>query len=121
MRSASSSTTTSTAEIEDVLLVVVDQAAGGADQDIDPGGQVVALLLVAGAAEHQADPKPVWRPSSRVSLWICTASSRVGASTSARGWDWRAAGGRLGEQVLEHASRKAAVLPVPVCACPATS
>ncbi len=52
----------------------------------------------------------VWKASA---TWI--ASSRVGASTSACGALWRMSmRARIG-------SAKAAVLPVPVCACPSTS
>ena len=44
-------------ETEDMLLEIVDQAPGGADQDVHPGGQGLALLLIAGTAEHQSDAK----------------------------------------------------------------
>src|SRR5438552_247374 len=59
-------------------------------------------------------------PRSRASAAICTTSSRVGAMTSARG-----AAGRPGRcrarRRVKIVMRNAAVLPVPVCACPATS
>src|SRR2546425_641174 len=65
-------------------------------------------------------PNGVAWPSRRASLAICTTSSRVGAMTRARG-----AAGRPGRSCarrrVKMVTRKAAVFPVPVCACPATS
>src|SRR5581483_11742472 len=64
---------------------------------------------------------PVACPSSRASSAICATSSRVGAITSARGAAaLSAARGRASRRV-KIVMRNAAVLPVPVCACPATS
>src|SRR5258706_6698281 len=59
-------------------------------------------------------------PSARASSWICTASSRVGATMSATGaGDVRFSRRRARRVRIEI--RYAAVLPVPVCACAATS
>src|SRR5262252_9083881 len=65
---------------------------------------------------------PVWAPRRRASASICTTSSRVGAMMSTRGavGPLRAGAG-LRRQRVKAAMRKAAVLPVPVCDCPATS
>src|SRR5437667_411893 len=65
-------------------------------------------------------PKGAAWPSRRASLAICTTSSRVGAMTSARGAAGRPGRSRARRRV-KMVIRKAAVLPVPVCACPATS
>src|SRR5690606_29017545 len=56
------------------------------------------------------------------SLWIWMASSRVGARISARGSSGlRSASAGLVSSLFTTVTRKARVLPVPVCAWPATS
>jgi hypothetical protein len=62
---------------------------------------------------------PVWLPSTSASARICATSSRVGATTSARGP--RRPGAPLFNRREKIVIRKAAVLPVPVCASPTTS
>ena len=124
MRSASSSTTTcDMAQVEHVLLEVVDDAARRADQHVDAFVELAALLVVVDAAEDQASFRPVCLPSTCASLWICTASSRVGAITMRADASSSAAPRAAGRvsSVWNSATRKAAVLPVPVCAWPATS
>ena len=79
------------------------------------------LFVVFAPIDH--DHAQVWTlPSTFASSWICTASSRVGAIMIARGLltPSVAVTGSVSRQ-LKVASRNAAVLPVPVCACPATS
>src|SRR5215470_11426012 len=66
--------------------------------------------------------KPVCAPSRRASASIWTTSSRVGAMISTRGAVTPlGAGGGVRRQRVKAAMRKAAVLPVPVWDCPATS
>ncbi len=59
-------------------------------------------------------------PSAFASSWIWTASSRVGATTSARGYG-EGFGRFVRARRVKMAMRNAAVFPVPVCACAATS
>src|SRR2546422_504784 len=63
------------------------------------------------------------RPRRRASDSIWTTSSRVGAMTSMRGAPTPAGVDGAGERRrrVNPAMRNAAVLPVPVCDCPATS
>ncbi|MFO1426340.1 MAG: hypothetical protein U1F11_05090 [Steroidobacteraceae bacterium] len=110
------------AQVEHVLLVVVDDAARRADQHVDPVLELAALLVIVDAASTTASRRPVCRPSSSASLWIWTASSRVGAMTMARTPVLlRAAGEGRVSRFWKIEIRNAAVLPVPVCAWPATS
>ena len=71
----------------------------------------------------QADLKPQYFPSSKASFSICRASSRVGARTKARGpsFPFAAGLGLFSINRVNKVIKKAAVLPVPVCACPARS
>ena len=72
-------------QVEHVLLEVVDEPAGRADQHVDAVGERTALLVVVGAAEHHRQLQTgVLAELPAASLWICTASSRVGATISAR-------------------------------------
>ena len=64
--------------------------------------------------------RPVWTPYTPTLSSICRASSRVGATTSARtGRVPRALG--AGRRRWSSGSTKAAVLPVPVWAVPVRS
>ncbi len=75
------------AEVNVILFCIIDKTASGTDQDIPPAFQHFQLLIVAIAAVSRG---PIFRPVACVrgsaSAWICTASSRVGAMISARGW-----------------------------------
>ncbi len=64
--------------------------------------------------------RPVWRPSTSASARIWATSSRVGATTRARG-PRGGPGGLFCRSRVKIVIRKAAVLPVPVWAWPATS
>ena len=64
--------------------------------------------------------RPVWRPRASASARICATSSRVGATTSARG-PRGACAGLFWRRRVKIVTRNAAVLPVPVWAWPATS
>ena len=68
-----------------VLFGVVDKTAGGPNQDIDAAFQHFQLFIVAVAAVGGAKFQAGGLRGS-ASAWICTASSRVGAIISARGW-----------------------------------
>ncbi len=61
-------------------------------------------------------------PTNRASISICLANSRVGAMTNARGATQPLLiGFGFFRSLVNKVIKKAAVLPVPVCACPATS
>ena len=63
-------------------------------------------------------------PIKRASISICLANSRVGAITRARGATLPFlldSGFGLFKSLVNRVIRKAAVFPVPVCACPAIS
>ena len=64
--------------------------------------------------------RPVWGPRTSASARIWATSSRVGATTRARG-PRGAWAGLFWSSRAKIVIRKAAVLPVPVWACPATS
>ena len=106
-------------------LDVVEQPARRGDQHLDAGLQLERLRLHVDAAEHSTTAA-----RSLVNFEYCltllatwSASSRVGASTSAR-TGWRA-GDMLRFSCLSifcsSGIENAAVLPVPVCATPITS
>lgn len=69
-----------------VLFGVVDKTAGGPNQDIDAAFQHFQLFIVAVAAVGRAKFQAGGLRQGSASAWICTASSRVGAIISARGW-----------------------------------
>ena len=64
--------------------------------------------------------RPVCRPRTSASARIWATSSRVGATMRARG-PCAARAGLFCRRRVKIVIRKAAVLPVPVCAWPATS
>ena len=114
MRSASSSTSTSTLrEVDHAGAHVIHQPARRRDDDVDAGAQgaLLAVAIHAAVDGHAGEGRVV--REAVMSSSICTASSRVGASTRPRmcppvdGVFSRRC--RIG-------SRNAAVLPVPVSA-----
>ncbi len=88
IRSASSRTRISTCvRLAALLADVVQQAAGRGDQDLDAGAQLLDLRVQRHAAVDDRRAQGHLAAVGVDRLGTCTASSRVGVSTSARtGW-----------------------------------
>ena len=103
-------------QVEGALLEVVHDPAGRADDDVHAAAQRAELDAVRpGRRRPAARARPCrWAAYFSNASHTCSASSRVGASTSACGVFWRRSSwARIG-------SANAAVLPVPVWARPTT-
>ena len=95
---------------------VIEQPSRRRDDDVDAALERVLLRPHADAAEDRRAGDGVWTASAFRSSRICAASSRVGASTSAR-----VVRRGLSMRRFRIGSRNAAVLPLPVCAVAMTS
>ena len=108
------------AQVEHVLAVVVDQAPRRADQQVDARLHLIALLAVVDAAVHGLDGEAGGLPEQVGvvgDLHHQLARRRDDERARARACR-RAVGSSRRVKIV---MRNAAVLPVPVCACPATS
>ena len=116
MRSASSMTRTSTVEVVDALLPVVDQAARRSDQQIDVVAQALALLFVVDAAVDGLDGEAGARAEQ---LGVLRDLHRELARRRDHAGARRRPARRcalVSSRRVKTVIRKAAVLPVPVCA-----
>ena len=110
------------AQIDHVLLDEVDDAAGRAHQDIDAGFEVMALLFVIDAAEGEAELQAGVRAEHfGVAMDLNRQLARWSNDQSPRCIQTADGGGGSRIRRAYIATRNAAVFPVPVCACPATS
>jgi hypothetical protein len=98
------------------LIAQVEQPTGRRDDDVAAGAQAVDLRAFADAAEDDPAAQALVGAIGPTLSAICAASSRVGVSTSTRGW--RPSGA---PSSWSSGSTKPAVLPVPVWAPASTS
>jgi len=105
-----------------MLLEIVDQPPGRADEHIDPIGELATLLLVVDAAiDHRVHKSRMPAEDFGIMMDLHGKLARRCDDESSYGTLVASMSGCVPQERLVEATRNAAVLPVPVCAWPATS
>ena len=98
------------------LIDEVQETTRADDEDFRAVAQCLDLGRGTNSPVDGCAPQPVPAARMRITSWICSASSRVGVTISARAGAFPAV-----SSLLRMGRTNAAVLPVPVCAVPMMS